>query len=186
MKDHLRHSLLVLGIMLSGCVTAPHVVATGAQSLPLLSPASLGSVHQVTQQLHGEYGDKSFSLQCPVSVTDHKLTVICLTSMGLRAFTLNYDGHDITEQRAPQVPDALQASRLLNDLQLAFWPLNALQQAWRSTGVEVVEPFAGTRRVLRDGKIITEVHYSTDPWKGRVWLHQNEIGYSLYIESVSE
>jgi hypothetical protein len=183
MKNYFCQSLLILIVLLGGCMTTPHVVTTGDKAFPLLSPASLGSVHQVTQQLHGEYGDKSFSLQCPVSVDARKLTLICLTSMGLRAFTLNYDGHDITEQRAPQVPDALQASRLLNDLQLAFWPLSVLQQSWRSTGVEVVEPFPGTRRVMRDGKIITEVHYSSDPWQGRVWLHQNEIGYSLYIES---
>jgi len=156
------------------------------QSLPLLPPASLGASHQVTQLLHGEYADKSFSLQCAITTNADKLSVICLTSMGLRAFTLNYDGKQLTEQRAPQLPDALRAEQLLNDLQLAFWPLSAIQQSWRNAGVQVTEPYPGTRRVERNGTIISEVHYSRDPWEGRVWLHQNQIGYSLYIESSVE
>ncbi len=173
----------MFSIVLGGCTTLTHPAITSNYSLPLLSPSSLGSSHQVTQLLHGEYADKSFTLQCVVTATPEKVAIICLTSMGLRAFTLTYDGSNVTEQRAPQVPDALQASRLLNDLQLAFWPLNVVQHAWQTSGVEVSEPYPGTRRVTREHKIITEVHYSKDPWQGRVWLHQNELGYSLYIES---
>jgi len=178
---------LVLNVTLfaAACVNPPHVVKVNDSSLPLLPPATMGSTYQVTQSLHGEYGDKSFSLRCVVSVNPEKLSVICLTAMGLRAFSLSYDGQHITEQRAPQVPDSLQATRLLNDLQLAFWPLKVVQQSWQLSGVQVSEPYPGVRRAMRDNKIITEVHTSIDPWKGRVWIHQNEFGYNLYIESAA-
>jgi hypothetical protein len=175
--------LLLLGGILGGCMTTRHAVEANDQSLPLLSPAVLSASHQVNQVLHGEYGDQSFNLRCVVTANAEKLSVICLTGMGLRAFTLTYDGKNLTEQRASQVPASLQATRLLNDLQLAFWPLNELQKSWTGAGLQVTEPYPGTRRVMRNSKIVVEVHYSSDPWQGRVWLHQNELGYGLFIES---
>jgi len=178
-----RCGVLVLSMLLSSCISAPQAVVATTQSLPLLSPASLSASHQVNQVLHGEYAGKSFSLRCVVTVDALKLSVICLTGMGMRAFTLTYDGKNLSEQRAPQVPDSLQASRLLNDLQLAFWPLSELQKSWVGAGLQVTEPYPGTRRVMHDGKVIVEVHYSNDPWQGRVWLDQNELGYGLFIES---
>jgi hypothetical protein len=49
----------------------------------------------------------------------------------------------------------------------------------------VTEPFAGTRRLKRDGRLIAEVHYSkpgTDPWRSHVWLANFEYGYSLAVD----
>jgi hypothetical protein len=96
---------------------------------------------------------------------------------------VKYDGQDLSEERAPQVPAALQSRQLLNDLQLAFWPLSALQQSWQSAGGEVTEPYAGTRRLKRAGVLLAEVHYAANPWNGRVWLKHFDHPYSLYIES---
>jgi hypothetical protein len=150
---------------------------------PLLSPASLAQTRQVSQVLRGDYAEHSFSLRSVVSVDAQQLTVIGVTSMGLRAFTLKYDGEHLSEDRVPQVPDALQARQLLNDLQLAFWPLTALQQSWRAAGGELDEPYPGTRRLHRAGVLLAEVHYASDPWNGRVWLRHFDHPYSLYLES---
>ncbi|MGE0115891.1 MAG: DUF3261 domain-containing protein [Steroidobacteraceae bacterium] len=174
---------LLLGV-LAGCVSAPRTPPVSESGWPLLSPASLGQTRQITQILRGDYGDASFKLRSVVTVDAQQLTVIGLTSMGLRAFTVKYDGQNLSEERAPQVPEALQARQLLNDLQLAFWPLPALQQAWQAAGGEVSEPYAGTRRLQRAGNLLAEVHYADDPWNGRVWLRHFDHPYSLYIESI--
>lgn len=175
---------------LSGCASRPVLPpldaagGTGTEAgaaLPLLSPASLGQERQVQQQLRGEFGERTFSLRCVVSVDARQLQVIGVTAMGLRAFTLRYDGERLDEQRSPQVPDALQAASLLNDLQLVLWPLPALQRAWSAAGVEVSEPWPGTRRLLRAGRLLAEVHYATDGWEGRVWLRHFDRPYSLFI-----
>jgi hypothetical protein len=174
-----------LMLLLAGCVSAPKVSAPVAgDSLPLLSPASLGQAHQVSQVLRGDYGDAGFTLRSVVTVDDKQLTVIGLTSMGLRAFTLKYDGQNLSEERAPQVPQALQARQLLNDLQLAFWPLTTLQATWRDSGVEVSEPYAGTRRLKRGAELLAEVHIAADAWNGRVWLRHFDHPYSLFIETM--
>ncbi len=175
--------LLILSV-LGGCTATQHNQPSGNQSTwPLLSPASLSQSRQATQVLRGDYGDASFSLRSVVTVDAQQLRVIGLTAMGLRAFTLQYDGRDLVEERSPQVPDALQARQLLNDLQLAFWPLSALQSAWQPVGGEVSEPYPGTRRLRRAGVLLAEVHYAADPWNGRVWLRHFDHPYSLYIES---
>ena len=179
-----RAVLFVLLAMLSACVSAPHsVVPNNAAGWPLLSPASLLQPRQVTQVLRGDYAEHGFSLRSVVTVDAQQLTVIGLTAMGLRAFTLKYDGEHLSEERAPQVPEALQARQLLNDLQLAFWPLSALQQSWQAAGGELSEPYPGTRRLQRAGVLLAEVHYASDPWNGRVWLRHFDYPYSLYIES---
>lgn len=177
-------ALLATTLFLNACVTAPqHPQATNANAWPLLAPAALGESRQVAQLLRGEYGERTFSLRCVVTVQANQLTVIGVTGLGVRAFTLKYDGEHLSEERAPQVPDALQADRLLNDLQLAYWPLPALQKAWQAVGGEVSEPYPGTRRLQRDGQLLAEVHYATDPWNGRVWLRHFDYPYNLFIET---
>lgn len=184
-----QFSALIAGLLvaalalIAGCVTKPTSAPPTNTTWPLLSPASLGQSRQVTQVLRGDYADNGFTLRSVVTVDAQQLTVIGLTNMGLRAFTLKYDGKDLSEERAPQVPEALQARQLLNDLQLAFWPLPVLQQEWQIAGAEVTEPYPGTRRLQRAGTLLAEVHYAADPWNGRVWLRHFDYPYSLYIES---
>ncbi|HTP39201.1 MAG TPA: DUF3261 domain-containing protein [Steroidobacteraceae bacterium] len=182
---------------LAGCVTTPpragHVPAATANAtndagaapatLPLLAPASLGQTRQFTQLLRGDYGDTSFSLRCVVSIDDRQLSVIGLTALGQRAFTLKYDGAQLDEERAPQLPQAIGGVQLLNDLQLVYWPLPALQKAWQTAGGEVSEPYPGTRRLKRGGRLVAEVHYAADAWSGRVWLRHFDTPYSLFIET---
>lgn len=190
MSQRWRLLAVMCWLVLSGCAVTPRIhplahtpMHTDSSAWPLLSPAALGATQQVTQLLRGEFGEQQFNLRCVVTVNAEQLSVIGLTSMGMRAFTLRYDGTQLSEERAPQLPDALQAARLLNDLQLAYWPLPALQQAWQPLGAEVSEPYPGTRRLRRAGKLLAEVHYAADPWHGRVWLRHIEHGYNLYIES---
>jgi hypothetical protein len=144
----------------------------------------LGSSHQVKQILRGTYGTQDFSLQCVISAQPQLLTVVGLTALGLRAFTLKYDGQNLNEERAPQLPEFVKGSQLLNDVQLAFWPLPALQAALNPAGWEVSEPYKGTRRLQHEGRLIAEVHYAdADPWNGRAWLSNFSYGYSLYLET---
>jgi hypothetical protein len=157
--------------------------AAAATALPLLSPASLAQPHQVAQLLRGEYGDNTFNLRCVIRVDAQQLTVVGLTALGFRAFTLKYDGQHLDEERAPQMPAEPAGAGLLNDLQLVYWPLATLQQAWHTVGVDVSEPWPGTRRLKRAGVLLAEVHYAADPWNGRVWLRHFDHPYDLYIES---
>lgn len=193
MGDELRHASpslrRLVGLvfaclwLLNACAVTPPASSSDNDAWPLLTPAALGESRQAVQLLRGEYEGQSFSLRCVVTVDAARLKVIGVTGLGVRAFTLEYDGTHVTEQRAPQLPNALQADRLLNDIQLAYWPLAALQKAWHVAGGEVSEPYPGTRRLQRAGKLLAEVHYAADPWNGRVWLMHFDHPYQLFIET---
>jgi len=151
---------------------------------PLLAPDSLGRSVQVKQVLHAAFDGHTVDLQCVLTVEPQRLSIVGLNALGLRAFTVGYDGTRIDEKRAPQVPATVGGARLLDDVQLAYWPLPALQAVLAPAGWTVVEPFAGTRRLLRGESLVAEVHYADpDPWAGRVWLANFEDRYSLSIET---
>jgi hypothetical protein len=181
-----RSALLAIALFAAACAThpPPSPPAASTRNWPLLAPAALGRSAQVRQILHAAFQSRTVDLQCVVTVDPDRLTVVGLNTLGLRAFKVTYDGLQVDEQRAPQVPAFVDGARLVEDIQLAFWPLPALQATLAPAGWTVVEPFAGTRRLLRDGALVAEVHYATtDPWSGRIWLVNLRDRYSLSIDT---
>jgi len=183
-----RFASIALLALASACAThVPTAVPTAVKpppSWPLLPPGTLGHAAQVRQILHAAFQSRTVDLQCVVTVDGDRLTVVGLNTLGLRAFKVSYDGVRIDQQRAPQVPAFVDGARLIEDIQLAFWPLAALQSALAPAGWTVAEPFPGTRRLLHDDALIAEVHYATaDPWSGRVWLVNLRDRYSLSIDT---
>lgn len=177
-------ALLVATLALAGCAGIAPSARAPAAPLPLLAPAALGSVQSVQQVLHVAYGEQQATLNAVLTVTPEHLQVIGLNAVGLRLFTVDYDAAGLRAERLPGLPAEIDPARMLADLQLAFWPLAALQAAARGSAWEVSEPFAGMRRLRRAGRLIAEVHYADDhPWQGRLWLANYEFGYSLAVDS---
>jgi hypothetical protein len=175
----------VLAFVLSGCAGLRTVEGSATQSgWPPLAPATLGAERIANQVLRVAYGERESTLNCAIVVDAKKLTIVGTTALGMRAFTVRYDGANIEASAQPGVPDTLPPERLLNDVQLVYWPLTALQRAMQPTGFSVSEPAPGTRRLRRGDKLIAEVHYASgDAWQGRAWLVNLEFGYALQIES---
>ncbi|HEY9547675.1 MAG TPA: DUF3261 domain-containing protein [Solimonas sp.] len=158
--------------------------ASTSPPLPLLSPASLGASLQAEQVLHVAYGSDEHSLQCVVRDDAKSLSLICLTGMGQRVFTLDYDGSDLKTWRAPFAPDAIDPQRIVADLQFAYWPLPALKSAWQIGETQVIEPRPGLRRLIHGDRIVAEVHSATaDRFPARLWLVNFVYGYPLDIDS---
>ena len=80
----------------------------------------------------------------------------------MRLFTVSWDGTAVSAQKSAFVPDDVDPERVLADMQLALWPLPAVQAGFRARqGSTVSEPFAGVRRMRRGDALIAEVHYAT-------------------------
>jgi hypothetical protein len=179
----LLHAIFCL-LALSACATAPRTPVADTATLPLAKPATLGSSREITQILRGAFGPREVTLQCVVNATADNMTIVGVTPLGLRAFTIKYDGEHVDAQRAPQVPEFFKPEQLINDLQLVFWPLPALQKTLAGTEWRVTEPHVGTRRLHRGDRLIAEVHYADpDPWAGRVWIVHFDVPYTIGIES---
>ncbi len=179
----MRAVLAMLGFVMAGCVSQPVLAPTGA-ARPLVAPATMGADRAVSQIVRGAFGPRDMTLNCVVTVKDGTMTVVGLSAMGLRVFTIRYDGKTTSVDNTLPVPSQLTPERLLADLQLVHWPLQALIEPLRAGGWEVTEPAPGTRRLRRDERVVAEVHYAgSDPWQGRSWLVNLEHGYTLNIES---
>lgn len=181
-------AIALIALMLSACASAPMQQADPSQLLPVLPADSLGQSRSAQQIVRAAFADNEATMQCVVEVTPQRMSVVALNAMGLRLFSVVVEDGQTTVERSPGVPEQVQPERILSDIQFAFWPLAKLQQAYRGTAWQVSEPFAATRRLKRDGRLIAEVHYAQpgkNPWSGRLWLSNYQFGYSLAVTSQS-
>lgn len=175
-------ALLASLLMLTACATAPRD-EPGPPARPLAPPEAAGE-RLVSQVVRGAFGERTMTLRCVVSVKGGEMSVVGLNSVGVRLFTLAYDGRRTRLEQSVDIPDAIAPGRLLADLQLVYWPLASLRETLRGAGFEVSEPAAGARQLRRGDRLIAEVNYPDgDAWSGSARLVSHEFGYSLQIDS---
>lgn len=172
-------SLSFFFLLLAGCATHVEQAAT----VPLASPAAL-SARSASQVIHAVYGARAMTLSTAIQLDPGSLKVIGLTATGQRLFTASWNGATVSAQKSAFVPDNVDPERVLADVQLALWPLPAVQAAFGKAGLDVTEPFAGVRRLRRGDALVAEVHYADpDPWNGRLWFVNFQYDYSLTIDT---
>jgi hypothetical protein len=185
-----RFACCLLAILLAACRTAPPGASArpdggapdGGQ--PALAPPDAVGTRSATQVIHAAYGARSVVLRTVIETAPGRLDVVGVTATGQRVFSAHYDGQSIDARKSAFVPAGLDPGRVLADMQLALWPLPAVQAAFRERGLNVTEPFAGLRRLTRGDALLAEVHYATgDPWAGRLWFVNFEFDYSLTIDT---
>jgi hypothetical protein len=179
----MRRALATIAVLLGACAHV-ETVQRAPEIFPVLAPSTLGAERSAQQVLNVSYRDQEATLSVVLDVTPTHLKAIGLSAVGVRLFTIDYDGERLQTEKLPGLPEQIDAQRMLADLQLALWPLTALQAATSNTTYSIGEPSAGTRRVKRSGKLYEEVHYAgNDPWSGKLWLSNYEFGYSIAVES---
>lgn len=169
-------------LLLAGCSLLPATPAPPAPFAPL-PPSSYGGTVRATQILTLSRAGGARTLQCVVEIGPGKLTLVCATALGQRVLSLVYDAQglraDVIEGGAAPPP-----AQVLTDLQLAAWPLPALQAAVAGSTWRIEAPRPGIRQVWHDGRLHAEIHYAgPSPWEGRSWLVNLEHRYTLDIES---
>lgn len=175
--------LALFGLLcLGACASTPP--AQPVASRPLVAPATLGQERAVSQVVRAALGARELTFNCVVTVKSDAMSVIALNAVGLRLFSLRYDGADVQAETSAGVPAGFEPAHLLADLQLVYWPLAALQPGLQQAGWQLSEPAPGTRRLRRGDQLVAEVHYAAeDAWTGRSWLVNFEHGYSLQVDS---
>jgi len=170
-------SVLAL-VLLAACASAPRV----GQGMPApmalrLSPASLGRELALDQRLEFTVGGQRQSVDARLE-SDGQATRLLLHQQGRPLLRLAWDGHALTSERAPAAPDALDPARILDDVQLVYWPAEAIRAAL-PRGWRLDEP-AGARRLSARGQPVASIDYLAD---GRVRLEQHRLAYVLVIRS---
>ena len=172
---------LIFLLLAAGCVTAPKPRPEAEFGLRL-SPASLGRELQLSQRITVVHGDerKSFDAQLEVDASAVRIAAV---AMGQTIASLSFDGKSLEQQVSAHVPPAITAARILSDVQLAWWPAEAIR-----TGLPAgfsLEEEGGKRSLMKGGTLFAQVTYegAAPAWKF-VRLTQVRYGYLLEIESV--
>ena len=159
----------LMPLWLLACAHAPpaSTKAVSAPELPRLrmTPAALGQSVSLQQRLEFRIGGQS-------RVLDGLLEV------DAEAVRLVWDGERLEQRRAPWLPSAVRGERVLDDLQFALWPAEAIRQ--------VLPPGWS----LRDDGRVRELEAGGHAWlvlerldDRRLQLHNRAEGYSLLITS---
>jgi len=165
---------------LFGCVAPP--IPPARLGLKL-APATLGAPLSLQQHLSIERQGRVDEIDAALEVDDQSLDLVGL-AFGQRILALHFDGRSLQSWRHPLVPEQLRGEDVLEDLQLALWPIDVIEKALPA-GWSIVDN--GQRRLLRllDEPVMV-IEYSDEPrWSGKIELTNLRYQYRLTIQSVS-
>jgi len=148
--------------------------------LPLLkiAPTALGE-RTVEQRTTIAWCGEQKTMEMVLDIRADTLTVIGM-AFGARLFSFDYNGEKIAETQP--LPGGLSAARIVNDLLLAYAPLDVLRAAL-PTGWTVDEK-QGVRQVFFDETLNISIRAPEgSPWQGRVVLDNHALRYQVTFDS---
>ncbi|MES2018971.1 MAG: DUF3261 domain-containing protein [Pseudomonadota bacterium] len=179
MKFNLKRHAAALALLLAGCATqkpAP-VARLGLK----LAPALMNETVSVQQHLTVERNGRIDELDAAIEIDPEHVEMVGL-AFGQRVLTINYDGKELKTWRHMMLPKQVRAEDVLEDMQLALWPVEAvaasLPAGWR------VDEVGMLRRVYLGDELVTTVAYSAQPrWSGTIKMDNLRYKYRLTIQS---
>ena len=171
--------VVLAGGLLAGCSTSPARQPAGVELPTLrLPPAALGRELALQQRLSFEHGGRRDSIDALVEVDAASLQLV-MHSQGQVALRLAWDGQTLDQQRADWLPTALSGERVLDDLQLVYWPAASIEAVLPADwGLREDD---GRRELLHHGRSVVTVTF-TGTAHARLQHHRQ--GYVLDIHSV--
>lgn len=149
-----------------------------------LPPGALDEEVQVRQHLVLVRGEQSRSLQVALRVDAERLTLIGLSDLGQRLFTLTSDGRRAEWRGRASDLQGLDPNWILTELQLVYWPLPPLRAALPE-GLRLDQQ-ASVRTLWRDRELLWfGVRESGDMRHGEVVVYNLQLGYRLGIRSLT-
>lgn len=172
----LAASLMGLGALLSGCAG----LRAGAQAptvLLRLPPTALGRELMLTQhmEIRTTAGTRAFDVALEADADAVRLAVM---QWGQVMARMNWDGRELTQSTVPGWPRQVSAEGVLSDLQLVWWPAEAVRAALPA-GWTLQDDAQG--RVLREGEEVVSTVRKLGP--ERIELTQHRQGYTVLVSS---
>lgn len=171
---------------LAGCATMMPMPASQIPE-PRLSPQSLGGDVSLVQRLSFERAEgvprnspRTLDVLLEIDAAQVRLAGI---AMGQRVLSLRWDGTTLDVQRHPLLPMQVDPTRVLRDIQYAFWPKASLQAVLPADWQLRDEP--RRRDLLRGDSLVLRIDYEIDAprWQGIVRLDNKLERYRLEIRS---
>ncbi|ODT37248.1 MAG: hypothetical protein ABS55_03775 [Lautropia sp. SCN 70-15] len=171
-----RLPALLIAALVAGCAMQPRPPSPQAPLLKL-PPAALGYSLSQHQQLTVEAPGRQPQRAEVLLEVDAEVVRLALLSMGRTTARLEWDGHRLHQQRAPWWPVEMSGERVLSELQLSLWPVEAIRTALPE-GWSLLE--SGNQRSLWwHGQAVILVRRDT---RGGIEFAHLVAGYRLLIE----
>ena len=168
-------------ILLGGCFTT--TIHHGGYAGIRLSPLSFGQEVSLFQRITVHENERVNQIEIALEIDADRIDLVGL-AMGQRVLSLHYDGTTLTSSRHTMLPKEVQAEDVLENLQMALWPEDAVRDALPSGWK--MEESAGKRFFYLHEQLVSEISYSTEVrWLGVIEIHNQRFGYHLVIHSVS-
>lgn len=172
----MKQWITVLALWLAACNWVPG-------DLPLLqiSPAELGTGRTAEQRLQLVWRGDARTLESVLDVSKEQVQFIG-SAMGLRLFSLDFDGHQLSQGAGAGLPAALPPERIINDILLIYAPeasvRAALPDGWQLKTQQ-------NQRLLMHGDdpVIEVIYDAAAPWQGRTVLRHLQFSYQLTVDS---
>ena len=180
MRPILRMMLCIaIPLAIGACASVPQQPARLGLRL---APAALGTSISLQQHLRVQRGERIDYLDAALEVDAAQVSMIGL-ALGQRVLSLRFDGTTMESWRHALLPAQVRGEDVLEDIQLTYWPVEAIRAALPA-GWSIED--AGRRRTLSsDGVPVTVIDYSAEPrWGGQVILSNLRYQYQLTIQSV--
>ncbi|MFW5408452.1 DUF3261 domain-containing protein [Pectobacterium brasiliense] len=184
----LRRGLLLIGVLLlSSCASKQHddsrpqAWLKPGVKVTLPAPAITPSVNE-QQLLTGTFDGKQQSLLVMLSADDKQLSLVGLSSIGIRLFKVTYDAQGVHTEQSIVLPQLPPASQVLADIMLSHWPI-AVWQTQLPAGWTLKD--SDDKRQLRDdrGTLITEIRYMMrNNQRVPMSVQQFVFGYHIVIQ----
>ncbi|MDP2698557.1 DUF3261 domain-containing protein [Thalassospira sp.] len=139
----------------------------------------------ISQQIQARWAkDEQGTFQARIALAPGAVKIVMIDDLGRRAIDIDWDADALTIQTADWLPETFDARRLLADIVMVYWPLDALKKALPGSMsvTEILE-----QRVIRinaTGRIYARIDRpSRDIWQGVASLRNERFGYDIAIRS---
>jgi hypothetical protein len=160
--------------LLAACAMQPVV-----ETAPLLklSPASLGRELSMSQQMQVQAAGQNVVMDVALEA-DATAVRMAVLQFGRTLARLEWDGQQLSRTLAPGWPDSLLAERVLNDLQLVWWPASVVRGAL-PLGWSLAEK-ADSRTLLHEGRLVIAIEL---PQAGTIVIRHPLEGYTVHLRT---
>ncbi|WKD49941.1 DUF3261 domain-containing protein [Microbulbifer spongiae] len=155
-------------------------------ALPL-APLLDEDKRQLSQHIKVDYLGERYDVIAASLFSSTELRVSFLSLEGINLLDVLYDGHNVHLKYYLKKPIQFPPEMLLADIQLVYWPVEILRKQlpsnWRLKELSVENTYQ--RQLIIDGRVCSEVHYSTDDiWIANVQLEHKFLDYKLSIRNL--
>ena len=165
---------------------APKQVPLGAAVfLKIPPPACFKSSRQLRQRIEVTYLKEKKSLEALLRITDRRVQLIGLNSLGIEVFSLDYDGVDLKIEQLRPFAESFDPAFILADLSLAYAQSKCLAQ--HLSGPFAIAETSRFREIKEAGRPLIEIRYQNqDRLSGGLELKNLLRAYSYKIIFLEE